>query len=78
MSELKPGLAETVARLRELMAAATDGPWKHSPWHIEEGEPAIRAPEGWIIANLSSDANVALIVEAINALPALLDVVEGK
>jgi hypothetical protein len=42
----------------------TSGPWKYSPWHIEEGEPAVRSPDGWIICTTSSDENAAFIAEA--------------
>jgi hypothetical protein len=38
----------------------TPGPWKFTPWHIEEGEPTVRAPKGWIIGSFSSDANAEL------------------
>ena len=38
----------------------TPGPWRFSPWHVEEGNPCVRAPEGWIIASFSSDADALL------------------
>ena len=42
----------------------TKGPWRHVPWHIEEGDPTVRAPAGWIIASVHSDANARLIAAA--------------
>lgn len=64
--------ADELDELERLLAEATPGEWKFSPWHVEEGEAAVRAPEGWIIANTSSDANAALMVAAVNALPKLI------
>lgn len=57
--------------LKAKIAAATPAPWQFSPWHIEEGPSAVRAPEGWIIASTSSDANAELIAILRNAAPAL-------
>lgn len=56
-------------------ATHTPTPWRYSPWHIEEGEPAVRAPDGeggWIIATVNSDENAALIVRAVNSHAALI------
>jgi hypothetical protein len=53
----------------------TPGPWKYSPWHIEEGEPAVRAPEGWIIANVNSDPNAQLIAAAPDMYEALMGII---
>lgn len=79
--------AELVARLRKALAMATPGPWRiyHS------GAPrTISADYGdinCIIAHTSAgkrawaaaphgEANAALIVATVNALPALLDLIE--
>lgn len=45
----------------------TPTPWKFIPWHIEEGPSAVRAPEGWLICETSSDANAEMIVLAVNS-----------
>lgn len=49
----------------------TPGPWRYTPWHIEEGNPTVRAPEGWLICETSSDANARLIAAAPDLLQAL-------
>jgi hypothetical protein len=80
---------DKVERLRELLGKATQVAWKTHEQHPE----CIIAPDGpfnWAIARCDDDAgydalggdvrdeaNAALIVEAINALPALLAVVEA-
>lgn len=64
-----------VARLSELMAKATPGPWTTG-----EGDPqSILSEHNWTCiaqANTvfvdTADANAALIVAAVNALPAML------
>ena len=61
-----------IERLKELHAASTPGEWRYSPWHIEEGESAVRAPDGWIIAITESNANGEYIAGLHNALPDLL------
>lgn len=58
-----------IAKLRWLLAAATPGPWE--PWQDHPhghicSMPILRSDEG-------NQANRALILKAINALPALLD-----
>lgn len=55
------------------MSAFTKGPWKYVPWHVEEGPPAVRAPEGWLVCTTSSDADAKLIAIA----PCLLDAAES-
>lgn len=80
----------TVERLRELRAKATEGPWvenTHDVWTVradgEPGIPLLREEIGnyrsWGRATTHEEreSNAALIVEAINALPALLDAVEA-
>lgn len=80
---------DTVERLRELRAKATLGKWKTH----KDCPECIIAPDdanNWAIARCDDDAgfnsygddvsdqsNAALIVAAINALPALLDAVEA-
>ena len=53
----------TITELRALLAAATPGPW---PWR--EGDERERIYGG---------PNARLVVAAVNALPALLDVAEA-
>lgn len=55
------------------MGKHTPGPWRYTPWHIEEGNPTVRAPEGWLICETSSDANARLIAAAPDLLEALRD-----
>jgi hypothetical protein len=66
-----------VARLAELLAKATPGPWSVHP----RAETAVLASDGYSATNTESNlfdsharniANAALIVAAVNALPALL------
>lgn len=81
---------DTVERLRELLGKATEGPWvenTHDIWTVradgQPGIPLLREEIGsyrsWGRATTHEEreANAALIVEAINALPALLAVVEA-
>lgn len=46
-------------------------PWKFSPWHIEEGPPAVRAADGWIVCTTSSDEHAKLIAAAPDVIAAL-------
>jgi len=72
------------SNLRALIAAtkaasekAIPGPpWRYVPWHIEEGPPAVRAREGWLICTTSSDETAAFIAHASTAAPALADIAE--
>jgi hypothetical protein len=41
-------------------------PWKFSPWHIEEGPPAVLAPAGHIVCTTAGDDDAAFIVKACN------------
>ncbi len=74
-------MTDPIARLREALADATAGPWG------ECGDDAISSlpSPGWAVASVRSynngtprrredKATRALIIAAINALPALLDV----
>jgi hypothetical protein len=81
---------DTVERLRELRAKATEGPWyADQPDSFGDVNLRTRHEELAIGAIVNGafkamgqrsdtpEANAALIVEAINALPALLDAVEA-
>lgn len=63
---------KTLDRLKALEQQATRCEWKMSPWHVEEGESAVRGPSGHIVANTSGDYDAELIAEMRNALPQLL------
>jgi hypothetical protein len=54
------------------MVEHTPTPWRFSPWHIEDGPPAVRAPEGWIVATTAYDADADFIARAANAHEALV------
>lgn len=58
--------------LRELLAKASPRPWGRSGDLIDDG-----GPEGNVLHQCLCEEDAALIVAAINALPALLDVVEA-
>lgn len=60
---------ETIARLRELNEKATPGPYRY-----DDGLEHIDAPSG-VIGSMEP-ASAPLFVEAVNVLPALLDIVE--
>jgi hypothetical protein len=57
------------ARLRELLAKATPGPW------VDTGDEndTVAAADGLPVCYYVGVQNAALIVEAVNALPGLLD-----
>ena len=42
----------------------TPGPWKAVPWHIMEGNPAVQAPDGYLICETSCNDDAELIAEA--------------
>jgi hypothetical protein len=83
-------MTDVVARLRQLEAAATPGPWSVRPYWFEvDGEPAHseviigedRYSDGRVLPRrlreeMDND-NAALIVAARNALPQLLDIAEA-
>lgn len=60
----------TTDKLKELALAATEGPWKHIPWHIEEGPPAVRCDggNGHIVATTASEKDAAFIAAARNGV----------
>jgi len=83
---------DTVERLREFRAKATEGPWetfsnyyqrKHHFTRAGKAEAIMDKTGNEIVAwagfdgQPNGEVNAALIVEAINALPALLDAVEA-
>ena len=67
MSDLTP---ETLAELRRLAEAATQGPW--AARYGVSWEARVCATTG-SLADVDSTANAELIVAAVNALPGLLD-----
>ena len=75
-------MADVLTQLRALLAKATPGPWKHA--RIGGGrvirEAVFGAPRGPHVCTVPNDrpllereADAALIVAAVNALPAILD-----
>lgn len=81
------GSLTTVAELRRLLAEGTPGPWQVSTpetkaWGAEiatvETDILVTRPDDdSLIEPGDSETDAALIVAAVNALPALLDVVEA-
>lgn len=68
-------MADTIEALRRKLEAATRGPWQ---WSTDGGIVDVTSADGSCIAeDLRSEPNAALIVSAINALPALLAVAEA-
>ncbi len=76
-------MIDTTTTLRELLANATPGPWTldNDPCAAcrEDGRDAfsIRQVEGHEHAMFSDAPDAALIVAAVNALPALLDEIDA-
>lgn len=85
---MKDDMSET---LRELLGNATPGPWEWVGHTLEQVKWSERWPEVLMVKDLPehtypelqsgelvvSEADAALIVAAVNALPALLDVAEA-
>lgn len=71
-------VAKMIAELEEAERSATAGPWTFMPWHIEEGPSAVRAPEGWLVASTSNDADARLIALMRTHLPTLLKAVKRQ
>ena len=69
-----------IAELRAGLEGLPDGPWTASPWHIEEGNPAVRVREGWVFCTTPSDAWSAHVArcspDKIAALLARLEAAE--
>jgi hypothetical protein len=57
-------------------APHTPLPWSFSPWHIEEGSPAVRAPAGYIVCTTASDNDAKYIARACNSHYALVEALE--
>jgi len=53
------------------VSGPTPGPWRFVPWHIEEGPPAVRCAEGWIVATTASDDDAQFIAAAPDLADAL-------
>lgn len=69
---------DTVERLRELLGKATEGPWYLEPAATTDGLAWIGDGRQHGMYPIECEAFEAeLIVDAINALPALLDAVEA-
>lgn len=63
---------DSTARSDSALGGHTPTPWKFVPWHIEEGPPAVRAPEGWVVAHTASDSDAEFIARAVNCHDELL------
>lgn len=85
-------MSDRIAALREKLAEATPGPWTawngqghsgtctiHSPGHmsVRNGRKVFECDDECGEREMESEADARLIVSAVNALPALLDVVEA-
>ena len=60
------------------MSKHTPTPWFYVPWHIEEGQSAVRAGSinGWLIANTSGDEDAKIIATAVNSHASLTECVK--
>lgn len=54
-------------------AAHTPGKVRYVPWHVEEGAPAIRTADGWLLCATSSDADAERIADCWNACEGIAD-----
>lgn len=71
-------IKDVVARLRELMAKATPGPWStdaERPRLVNDGDGYFDEMGGGVPYDLGPD-DAEFTVEAVNALPAILDRLE--
>lgn len=73
-------MSADAALLRELLAAATPGPWRgsHSDWRPARAQTSVEAGESLVASvyaetDSGASANARLIAAAVNALPWLLD-----
>lgn len=81
-------MTDTTVKLRELLAKATPGPWEWRDdqmsvpewpvvqWTISPGVLIADTNNGTPGGDEIDQANAALIVAAVNALPSLLDTIE--
>lgn len=74
-------MTDPIQRLRDLLAKATPGTWVENRGRIVGG-PDDRPIDAEVVASTygvaaTRNGNAALIVAAVNALPALLDVAEA-
>lgn len=73
---------EDVARLRGLLARATPGPWREADdgWIDADSDMVAYGSDNprSVAINYGADANAALIVAAVNALPELLDAADER
>lgn len=83
MSADRP-LAETIAEGRRLIAEATKGPWHYGPsrncpgcFYIGQPAHCVTLAHVHNFPDSQREANARIIVLAVNALPALLDVAEA-
>lgn len=58
--------------IRKDLEEGTPGPWRHSPWHIEEGPDGVYAPDAWLICTTSSAPNAHRIARVPEMEAALL------
>jgi hypothetical protein len=61
-----------IAAIEARARSATPGRWEFVPWHVAEGPSNVRAPEGWVICETSSDDNAYFIAKAREDIPALI------
>ena len=54
-----------------MTALHTKGPWRYSPWHIEEAPSAVYDAENNLVCTTSSDDTARLIAAAPDMLEAL-------
>ena len=55
-----------------MSALHTKGPWRYSPWHIEEAPSAVYDAENNLVCTTSSDDTARLIAAAPDMLEALV------
>lgn len=72
----EPLIPESLAELQRLLAHGAVLPWALHP----ADSSTVINPDGWVVANclLGDSPNAALIVAAVNALPALLNAAEER
>lgn len=66
-----------VADWRKAMVGVPAGPWRSSPWHVEEGPSVVYVKDGWVLCPLSSDRYADYIARCSpTGISALLDEIE--